>query len=40
MTLLYRDELFLRHDTGRHPERPERLRAINARLDQAGLSQR
>ena len=39
MTLLYRDDLFLQHQTGRHPERPERLRAIHARLDQTGLTQ-
>ena len=32
MTLLYRDDLFLQHYTGMHPERPERLRAIHARL--------
>ena len=37
MTLLYTDPLFLKHDTGRHPERPDRLRAITARLDKAGL---
>src|SRR5262245_44987958 len=37
MTLLYRDELFLRHDTGRHVEVPARLASITARLDRAGL---
>jgi acetoin utilization deacetylase AcuC-like enzyme len=37
MTLLYRDPLFLEHDTGQHPERADRLRAISARLEQAGL---
>jgi acetoin utilization deacetylase AcuC-like enzyme len=37
MTLLYRDNLFLRHETGRHPERPERLRSIHASLEKAGL---
>jgi acetoin utilization deacetylase AcuC-like enzyme len=37
VTLLYRDDLFLQHNTGRHPERADRLRAIDARLDQAGL---
>lgn len=37
MTLLYSDPLFLKHDTGRHPETSERLRAITARLDKAGL---
>jgi acetoin utilization deacetylase AcuC-like enzyme len=40
MTLLYRDKLFLRHETGRHPERPERLRAIESGLDRAGLLER
>jgi acetoin utilization deacetylase AcuC-like enzyme len=40
MTLLYRDELFLAHETGHHPERPARLRAIHARLDQTGLASR
>jgi acetoin utilization deacetylase AcuC-like enzyme len=38
MTLLYTDPLFLKHDTGsHHPETPERLRAITARLEKAGL---
>lgn len=37
MTLLYTDPLFLKHDTGRHPETSDRLRAITARLDKAGL---
>jgi acetoin utilization deacetylase AcuC-like enzyme len=37
MTLLYSDPLFLKHDTGRHPETAQRLRAISARLDRAGL---
>jgi acetoin utilization deacetylase AcuC-like enzyme len=40
MTLLYSDPLFLKHDTGRHPERAERLRAITARLEKAGLVQK
>jgi acetoin utilization deacetylase AcuC-like enzyme len=40
MTLLYRDDLFLQHQTGRHPERPQRLQAIQARLDQSGLAAR
>lgn len=40
MTILYGDPLFLEHETGRHPERPERLRAIGAHLDQAGISSR
>src|SRR5690348_18422298 len=37
MTLLYTDPLFLKHETGRHVEVPDRLRAITARLDTAGL---
>jgi acetoin utilization deacetylase AcuC-like enzyme len=37
MTLLYSDPLFLEHKTGRHPERPERLLAIKAGLEKAGL---
>jgi acetoin utilization deacetylase AcuC-like enzyme len=37
MTILYTDPLFLKHDTGRHPERADRLRAIGARLGKAGL---
>jgi acetoin utilization deacetylase AcuC-like enzyme len=41
MTLLYRDPLFLKHDTGRgHPETADRLRSILARLDKAALPQR
>jgi acetoin utilization deacetylase AcuC-like enzyme len=40
MTLLYHDPLFLRHETGRHPENPDRLRAITARLEAAGLPAR
>jgi acetoin utilization deacetylase AcuC-like enzyme len=37
MTLLFTDPLFLRHQTGRHPERPARLEAVVERLEQAGL---
>ncbi|MFQ3650609.1 MAG: histone deacetylase [Gemmataceae bacterium] len=37
MTLLYHDPLFQRHDTGAHPERSDRLRAIDARLQAEGL---
>ena len=36
MTLLVRDPLFQRHETGRHPESPARLRSIEARLETAG----
>jgi acetoin utilization deacetylase AcuC-like enzyme len=39
MTLLYSDPRFLDHDTRHgHPERPERLRQISARLDETGLA--
>jgi acetoin utilization deacetylase AcuC-like enzyme len=38
MTLLYYDPRFLDHDTGQHPEQPERLRQIIARLDRTGLA--
>jgi acetoin utilization deacetylase AcuC-like enzyme len=37
MTLLYTDPIFLKHDTGRHPECADRLRSITARLEKAGL---
>jgi acetoin utilization deacetylase AcuC-like enzyme len=40
MTLLYSDPVFLKHDTGRHPERADRLRAVAARLREAGLVER
>ncbi|HZZ72796.1 MAG TPA: histone deacetylase [Pirellulales bacterium] len=37
MTLLYTDPRFLDHQTGSHPERPERLRKIVERLAESGL---
>jgi acetoin utilization deacetylase AcuC-like enzyme len=37
MTVLFTDPLFLRHETGRHPEQPQRLVAITNRLARAGL---
>ena len=40
MTVLITDPLFLRHDTGAHPERPQRLGAIWERLDETGLRAR
>jgi acetoin utilization deacetylase AcuC-like enzyme len=40
MTLLYTDPLFLRHDTGPHPETANRLRAITARLEHTDLPSR
>ena len=38
--LLYSDAWFLRHETGRHPECPERLRRLYAHLASTGLDQR
>ncbi len=40
MTLLYTDSLFLRHDTGPHPETANRLRAVTARLEKTDLPSR
>jgi acetoin utilization deacetylase AcuC-like enzyme len=40
MTLLYTNPLFLEHETGAHPENPERLRSITARLDKSRLSKK
>ncbi len=40
MTLLYSDPLFLQHETGSHPETPDRLRAINSRLAKTDLPSR
>jgi acetoin utilization deacetylase AcuC-like enzyme len=40
MTILYTDPIFLKHETGIHPENSDRLRAITARLDSAGLLDR
>lgn len=40
MTLLYTDPIFLKHDTGAHPETAERLRAITARLEKTGLAKK
>jgi len=37
MTLLYTHPLFLQHQTGRHPECPDRLNAILGRLHKSGL---
>jgi acetoin utilization deacetylase AcuC-like enzyme len=37
MTLLYTDPLFLKHDTGLHPENSDRLRSISARLEKTAL---
>ena len=40
VTLLYYDPLFLEHETGKHPERAERLVAIMRQLERTGLDQR
>jgi acetoin utilization deacetylase AcuC-like enzyme len=37
MTLLFSDPLYLQHETGMHPERPERLVAVTQQLERAGL---
>jgi acetoin utilization deacetylase AcuC-like enzyme len=38
MTILYTDNRFLDHETGRHSERPERLKAIHRELEKTGLA--
>lgn len=38
MTLLFTDPLFLDHDTGMHPEKPDRLRSITAKLTDSKLT--
>jgi acetoin utilization deacetylase AcuC-like enzyme len=40
MTLLYCDPCFLDHETGNHPERADRIRAIPDRLEKAGMWER
>jgi acetoin utilization deacetylase AcuC-like enzyme len=40
MTVLYTDPLFLKHETGRHPETAARLRSITAALAKAGLDKK
>ena len=40
MTLLYDDPIFLKHDTGHHPECAARLRGISAELVARGLADR
>jgi len=40
MTLLYTGDCFLKHETGAHPERAERIRHIAPRLEQSGLEPR
>ena len=40
MTWLYHDPVFLEHETGAHPERPERLREVSKHLREAKLDSR
>ncbi|MCE9607079.1 MAG: histone deacetylase [Planctomycetia bacterium] len=40
MTLLYTDDRFLKHETGKHPERLERLQAISKKLAEEKLDAR
>jgi acetoin utilization deacetylase AcuC-like enzyme len=40
MVLLYDDPVFLKHDTGEHPECAARLRGVSARLVAEGLAER
>jgi acetoin utilization deacetylase AcuC-like enzyme len=38
MAIVYRDQIFENHETGKHPENPSRLRAINTRFEASDLS--
>src|SRR5690606_1185049 len=40
MPLLFMDDFFLQHDTGRHPESSERLRSVHHDLARTGLAGR
>jgi acetoin utilization deacetylase AcuC-like enzyme len=40
MALLYTDPVFLQHETGQHPESPERLRSVTAHLNSTRLPAR
>jgi acetoin utilization deacetylase AcuC-like enzyme len=40
VTVLYSDPIFLEHETGRHPETAERLRAVDRVLTETGLRDR
>ncbi len=40
MTLLYLSDRFLDHETGRHPERAERIRQVSRHLDRTRLADR
>lgn len=39
MTILFTDPIFLEHETGQHPEKPERLRSVTAKLAAQKLDQ-
>lgn len=39
MTLLYIDPIFAKHETGKHPENPFRIAAIEAELNRLGLTE-
>jgi len=40
VTLLYLSDRFLDHETGRHPERAERIRQVSRHLERTGLADR
>ncbi len=40
MTILYRNDLFLQHETGSHPECADRLEAVHTALDHSGVMSR
>jgi acetoin utilization deacetylase AcuC-like enzyme len=40
MAILFMDDVFLEHETGRHPERADRLRSIHRRLEAEKISDR
>ncbi|HEV3235899.1 MAG TPA: histone deacetylase [Gemmataceae bacterium] len=40
MTMLFSDPVFLKHETGQHPENSNRLRSITSRLEESGLASR
>src|SRR5258708_2768782 len=40
MTKLFTDPVFLEHETGQHPENPNRLKSITRRLEESGLASR
>jgi len=40
MPVLFSDPVFLEHETGAHPESPERLRAVHRALEETGMIER